>query len=231
MEVKKSPKADLNNRRLMFVEIGLVVSLLVVLCAFEWSSREKKIASLEADNIAAAEEEIIPITQETPPPPQVLAPQIPVLSDQIEIINDNIKVDDIMINTEDDVNYGVDIQDYVEEQREETVDEEEIIPFAIVEQKPMFLGGDANTFTKWVNDRLNYPDVCKENGIQGRVMVQFTVNTDGTVTDVRIVSTPDPELGNEAKRVVKMSPKWTPGKQRDRALKVVYTFPVFFQLR
>jgi len=230
MEVKKSEQASLQNKRLLFTEIGFVIALLAVLFAFEWSSTEKKIASLEADNEVAAEEEIIPITQETPPPP-VSAPKVPVLSDQIEIIADNIKIDDIVINTEDDVNFGVDIQDYVEEQREEAVEEEETVPFAIVEQKPLFQGRDANTFSAWVNKHLEYPEAAMENGIQGRVMMQFTVNTDGSVTNIRVINAPDPELGNEAARVVAMSPKWTPGRQRDRAVKVVYTFPVIFQLR
>lgn len=230
MEVKKSEQASLQNKRLLFTEIGFVVALLVVLFAFEWSSTEKKIASLEAGNEVAAEEEIIPITQETPPPP-VSAPKIPVLSDQIEIINDNIKIDDIIINTEDDASFGVDIQDYVEEQREEAVEEEEVVPFAIVEQKPLFQGRDANTFSSWVNHHLEYPEAAMENGIQGRVTMSFTVNTDGSVTNIRVINAPDPELGNEAARVVAMSPKWTPGRQRDRAVKVVYTFPVIFQLR
>ena len=229
MEVKKSQKASLENKRLMFVEIGFVVALLVVLLAFEWSSKEKQESALLAENTEIIEEEMIPITQETPPPPPEMA-KIPVLSDQIDIVDDEIKVDDNILNLEDDSNIGVDIQDYVEEIKEEVI-EEETIPFQLVEEKPKFQGGDANDFSKWVNQRLVYPEVAKENGVQGRVMLQFTVKTDGSVSDVKVLRGVDPALDKEAVRVVSMSPKWTPGKQRDRKVKVTYTFPVIFQLR
>ena len=229
MEVKKSQKASLENKRLLFVEIGFVVALLAVLFAFEWSSKEKQENTLLAENTEIIEEEMIPITQETPPPPPEVA-KIPVLSDQIDIIDDDIKVNDNILNLEDDSNIGVEIHAYVEEVKEEVV-EEETIPFQLVEEKPKFQGGDANDFSKWVNQRLVYPEVAKENGVQGRVMLQFTVKTDGSVSDVKVLRGVDPSLDKEAVRVVSMSPKWTPGKQRDRKVKVTYTFPVIFQLR
>lgn len=229
MEVKKSPEADLNNRKLLFVEIGFVVALLVTLGAFEWTSKDKKTATLVGENQELTEEEIVPITQETPPPPPEV-PKIPILSDQIDIVDDNIKVDDNLINLEDDANLGVEIMDYKEEVQEEAV-EEEAIPFQLVEQKPSFNGGDANEFSKWVNERLVYPEIAKENGVQGRVMLQFTVGADGSVSGVKVLRGVDPSLDKEAVRVVSMSPKWKPGKQRDRAVKVTYTFPVIFQLR
>jgi protein TonB len=229
MEVKKSQKASLENKRLLFVEIGFVVALLAVLGAFEWSSKEKADSGLLAENTEIIEEEIIPITQETPPPPPEMA-KVPILSDQIDIIDDDIKVNDNILNLEDDSNLGVEIQDYVEEVKEEVV-EEETIPFQLVEEKPKFQGGDANDFSKWVNQRLVYPEVAKENGVQGRVMLQFTVGTDGSVSGVKVLRGVDPSLDKEAVRVVSQSPKWTPGKQRDRKVKVTYTFPVIFQLR
>ena len=229
MEVKKSEKASLDNKKLLFVEIGFVAALLVTLLAFEWTSKEKKEAALIADNTELTEEEIVPITQETPPPPPE-APKIPILSDQIDIIDDNIKVDNEMMNLEDNDNLGIEIKDYVEETVEEEV-EEEAIPFQLVEKKPSFQGGDANDFSKWVNERLVYPEIAKENGVQGRVMLQFTVGADGKVSNVKVLRGVDPSLDKEAVRVVSMSPKWTPGKQRDRNVKVTYTFPVIFQLR
>ena len=148
----------------------------------------------------------------------------------IDIIDDDIKVEDNIINTEDEADLGVEIMDYVEGAEEEEI-EEEAIPFMLVEQKPSFQGGDANAFSKWVNSRLNYPEIAKENGVQGRVMLQFTVGADGVVRDVKVLRGVDPSLDKEAVRVVSMSPKWTPGKQRDRNVKVTYTFPVIFQLR
>lgn len=230
MEVKKSAKASLENKKLLFLEIGLCVSLGIVLFAFEWGTREKQVAVLEETTQIVDVEEMVPITQETPPPPPS-APQIPVLSDQIDIVDDEIQVDDDMfINLEDDSNMGVEIMDYVEGVSEEVI-EEEAIPFQLVEDKPSFMGGDANTFSKWVNERLVYPEIAKENGVQGRVTLQFTVNTDGSVSNVKVLRGVDSSLDKEAVRVVSMSPKWTPGKQRDRAVKVTYTFPVIFQLR
>ena len=229
MEVKKSQKASLENKRLLFVEIGFVLALLAVLFAFEWSSKEKADSGLLAENKELIEEEIIPITQETPPPPPELA-KVPILSDQIDIIDDDIKVNDNIINLEDEANLGGENQDYVEEVKEEVV-EEETSPVQLGEEKPKFMGGDANEFSKWVNQRLVYPEVAKENGVQGRVMLQFTVGTDGSVSGVKVLRGVDPSLDKEAVRVVSQSPKWTPGKQRDRKVKVTYTFPVIFQLR
>ena len=229
MEVKKSTGANLENKRLLFVEVGLVVSLAVVYGAFSFSSKEKAASVLDAGPQETIEEEIVPITQETPPPPPE-APKIPVLSDQIDIVTDDIKVEDNFASLEDNANLGVEIMDYVEEVKEETV-EEEAIPFQLVEEKPSFQGGDANTFSKWVQSKLVYPEIAKENGVQGRVTLQFTVEKDGSVTNVKVLRGVDSSLDKEAVRVVQSSPKWKPGKQRDRTVKVTYTFPVMCQLR
>lgn len=229
MEQKKTPKSDLENKRLLFTEIGLVIALLAVWGAFAYGTREKITATLQGDNQVVEIEDMVPITQETPPlPPD--APKIPVLSDQIDIVEDDIEVEDNFMSLEDDANLGVEIMDYVEEVKEEGV-EEEAIPFQLVEEKPSFNGGDANEFSKWVNSRLEYPEIAKENGVQGRVTLQFTVNADGSVSNVKVLRGVDASLDKEAVRVVSMSPKWKPGKQRDRAVKVTYTFPVIFQLR
>ena len=229
MEVKKSPKADLTKSSTMFLEIGLIAALALVLLAFEWKTGNIKKAELSANDIIAAEEEIIPITEEE----NIVRPKmptIPILSDAIDIVDDDIKVDEEMFSFEDSEDLGVDMNDYGYEVGEESV-EEEAIPFALVEQKPLFQGGDANAFSKWVNQNLAYPDIAKENGIQGRVTLQFTVGTDGKVSGVKVLRGVDPSLDKEAVRVVSSSPKWTPGTQRDRPVKVTYTFPVIFQLK
>lgn len=192
-------------------------------------SAEKKTSILQDDTQVVEVEDMVPITQETPPPPPE-APKIPVLSDQIDIISDDIKVEDNFASLEDNANLGVEIMDYVEEVKEEAV-EEEAIPFQLVEEKPSFQGGDANTFSKWVQSKLVYPEIAKENGVQGRVTLQFTVEKDGSVTNVKVLRGVDSSLDKEAVRVVQSSPKWKPGKQRDRTVKVTYTFPVMFQLR
>jgi len=112
----------------------------------------------------------------------------------------------------------------------ETV-KEESIPFQLVEEKPIFQGGDANQFSKWVNQRLVYPAEAKENGVQGRVTLKFIIEKDGSLVDVKVLRGIHPVLDNEAVRVVSMSPKWTPGRQRNRNVPVSYTFPVIFQLK
>ena len=229
MEVKKSPKADLTKTVTLFRELGLAVTLGIILLAFEWKSSEKQDNTWTEQTAVEIEEEIIPITQqEQQLPPEM--PKIPVLSDAIDIVDDNIQIDDAVFSFEDEAGLGVEIKDYVTEVVEEEV-EEEAIPFALVEQKPSFQGGAAHNFSKWVNKNLVYPEIAKENGIQGRVTLQFTVNTDGSVSDVKVLRGVDSSLDKEAVRIVSSSPKWSPGKQRDRPVKVTYTFPVIFQLR
>ena len=230
MEIKKSEKASLENKKLLFTEIGLVAALLVTWGAFEYSSKDAQVAVLEDTTQIDDVEEIVALQQETPPPPPE-APNIPVLSDQIDIVDDEIKVDDLFVSLEDDANTGVEIMDYREEEVQEEEVEEEAIPFQLVEEKPSFNGGDANEFSKWVNSKLVYPEIAKENGVQGRVTLQFTVEADGRVTNVKVLRGVDDSLDKAADRVVSSSPKWKPGKQRDRAVKVTYTFPVIFQLR
>ena len=126
---------------------------------------------------------------------------------------------------------GFRIEDYTDVEIVEETVEEETIPFQLVEEKPSFNGGDANEFSKWVNSQLVYPEIAKENGVQGRVTLQFTVEADGRVTNVKVLRGVDDSLDKEAVRVVSSSPRWKPGKQRDRAVKVTYTFPVIFGLK
>ena len=220
MESKITPKADLQKKNLMFLEIGLIAALALCLLAFEWSSSDKvETMDLTAQAQTIEEEEIINTQEQQEVPPEI--PKVPVLSDIIDIVDDDIQVnDDLFIDMEDNPNLGVEIMDY-----HAAVEEE------VVEEKPKFQGGDANTFSAWVNKNLQYPEIAKENGVQGRVTLQFTVNTDGSVSDVKVLRGVDSSLDKEAVRIVKMSPKWTPGKQRDRPVKVVYNFPVVFQLR
>jgi len=229
MEKKKSERADLQNKKVLFMEIGCIIALALVYFGFEYTSEEVRTAVLDDNNFITEIEDLIPITFETPPPPPA-APKIPVLSDQIDIVDDEIEIDDNMfLKLEDDSGSGVEIRDYIEVIDEEV--EEEEIPFMLVEEKPTFQKGDANQFSKWVNQRLVYPEIAKENGVQGRVTLQFTIDKDGTLTKVKVVRGVDPSLDKEAVRVVSMSPKWEPGRQRDRAVPVTYTFPVIFKLR
>lgn len=229
MEKKKTLKADLETKRLLFVEIGLALALAVVYGAFEYSSVEISTAELVDSSVVLDDDFIIPATFETPPPPPPAVPKIE-LSDIIDIVDDDIEVDDNLFKTiEDDPSSGIEIYDYYDVVEVEV--EEAPIPFAIVEQKPKFNGGDANEFSRWVNKRLVYPQICVENGVQGRVTLSFTVMPDGSLANISVLRGVDKELDKEALRVVSSSPRWEPGRQRDRAVPVTYTFPVIFSLR
>ena len=230
MEVKKSAKANLEDKKLLLREIGLVVALLVVLGAFQWSSKEKSTETLQADNFVVVEEEMVPITTDVPPPPPE-APKEPVVSDIIDLVDDDIKVDNTLLLSTEDEGLAITVKDYVAESTyvEEEIEEE--VPFAIVEHKPKFQGGDQNDFTKWVFNNIVYPEIAKENGVQGRVILQFTVDKDGSVKNVKVLRGVDSSLDKEAVRVVSSSPKWEPGRQRDKPAKVTFVFPVIFQLR
>ena len=232
MELKKSPKADMGNNKLLFVELGLIFALGASLVAFNYQTDiEPKEKQANNDDGGVNEIELTSTSFNEPPPPPEPTLEVS-FSDQIDIVDDDIQVDDAFIMTEDDEDWGVEQMDYYDvEEVEEEVVEEEAIPFQLVEEKPSFQGGDANTFSKWVNQRLVYPEIAKENGVQGRVTLQFTVEKDGSITKVKVLRGVDPSLDKEAIRVVSSSPKWTPGKQRDRAVPVTYTFPVIFQLR
>jgi TonB family protein len=116
-----------------------------------------------------------------------------------------------------------------EEVYSDSFDEE--IPFAVVEEKPKFQGGDQNTFSQWVNSKIKYPEAAQKDSIQGRVMLQFTVDNNGQVKNVSIIRSAHPLLDAEALSVIKSSPAWTPGRQKDKPVDVVFNFPVEFRLQ
>ena len=229
MEIKKTEKASLENKRLIFAELGLIAALLVVFAGFESSTRAKEVALLQGNTVIDDEDDIMAIPLDTPPPAPE-APALPMLSDELQIVDDDVTVD-LDFQSLDDTDVPVDIQEYVRQDVVEEEVEDDPIPFVTVEQKPTFNGGDANGFAKWVNSKLVYPEIAKDNGIEGRVTLQFTIGKDGRLVDVKVLSAPDESLAQEAVRVVSSSPKWEPGRQRDRAVKVSYTFPVIYRLR
>ena len=229
MEIKKSEKASLENKRLIFAEVGLIAALLVVYAGFESSTRAKEVALLQSNTLVDDEDDVFVTFLETPPPAPE-APALPMLSDELEIVDDDVTVD-LDFQSLDDTDAPVDIMEYKYQEVVQEEDEEEVIPSVVVQQKPTFQGGDVNGFSKWVNSRLVYPEQAKELGIQGRVVLQFTIGKDGRLQDLKVLNAPDPTLADEAVRVVSSSPKWEPGRQRDRAVKVSYTFPVIYKLR
>ena len=229
MEIKKTEKASLENKRLLFAEVGLVAALLVVLAGFESYTRAPEVAVLQGNTKIADDDDIVPVILDTPPPaPEV--PALPQLSDELQIVDDDVTVD-LDFQSLDDTDAPVDIMEYKHQDVVEEEVEEEVVFVINVEEKPTFNGGDANEFSKWVNSRLVYPEIAKENGVEGRVTLQFTIDKTGRLGDVKVLNAPDKTLADEAVRVVSSSPKWTPGKQRDRAVKVSYVFPVIYKLR
>ena len=226
MQLKKSPKASLEDKKFTYVLIGLVLVLSICYVAFEWTEKEVT-KYVVTEDVAWQDEEldIQQTTQETPPPPPPPAPQE---VDVLNVVEDDVEVEEIEINTEDDKDVEVVIAPPVEAPVEE--EEEEVI-FMVVESMPEFPGGQQALF-KYLADNVKYPVIAQENGIQGRVICQFVVNKDGSIVDVVAVrSSGETSLDKEAIRVIKSMPKWKPGKQRGKPVRVKYTVPVNFRLQ
>ena len=225
MQVKKSEQASLEKDKLIYVLMGLVFVLSLVYVALEWTEREvTKYEVTDTEFLFEEEVEIQQTSQETPPPPPPPAVQ------EVEVLNvveDNVETESIEVNTEDDKEEVV-IAAPIEAPAEE---EEEEVVFVVVESMPEFPGGQQALF-KYLSENVKYPVIAQENGIQGRVICQFVVNKDGSIVDVEVVrSGGDASLDKEAIRVIKSMPKWKPGKQRGKAVRVKYTVPVNFKLQ
>ncbi len=225
MELKKSPKASLEDKKVLFAMMGLVMVLSLLYIGFEWTESEVKVYdSFNTEMLAEEEIEIVQTQQELPPPPP---PPVPDVVEVINIVEDDVIVESVDINTEDDKNKEVVIQAPVAAPIQE---EEDNVVFQVVETMPSFPGGDAALF-KFLGENVKYPVIAQENGIQGRVICQFVVNRDGSIVDVEVVRPVDSSLDKEAIRVIKSMPKWSPGKQRGKSVRVKYTLPVNFKLQ
>ena len=225
MEIKKAPKVDLERKKGIFFEIGLVLALGILLYAFEWKTETKKTQDMQGSEVEQVEEEIIPVTtQNTPPPPP--PPPAPKLTDLINIVDNDQDIDDELeiTDAEDEAeNTVVDVTQF-DDFGEEDTGEAQI--FQVVETMPTFKGN----MNKWLKDNVKYPILAQENGISGRVFVAFVVEVDGSITDVKVARSVDPSLDKEAVRVVKAMPKWNPGKQRNKPVRVAFTVPINFTL-
>lgn len=225
MELKKSKKADLENKKGIFIQVGLVVALSVILIGFEWTTKPKQDDDTEMVRQIEFEDEMIATRRE--PPKEQPKPETPKVAEVLDIVEDDVEIDDFDFDMEVDDNTQY---DFSFDDDEEQIEEEEI--FYIVEDMPTFNGGDpAIEFRKYIASNLNYPEIAAENGISGRVIVQFAVNAQGRVVDAVVVRSVDPALDREAVRVVMSSPAWTPGRQRGKAVKVLFTFPINFVLQ
>ena len=226
MQLKKSQKASLEDKKVVYVLMGFVFVLSLCYVALECT--EKEVTKYEVADMEFTFEEEVEIqqtTQETtPPPPPPPVQEVEVLN----VVEDDVETESIEINTEDDKDVEVVIAAPVEAPVEE---EEEEVVFVVVETMPEFPGGQQALF-KYLSENVKYPVIAQENGIQGRVICQFVVNKDGSIVDVEVVrSGGDASLDKEAVRVIKSMPKWKPGKQRGKAVRVKYTVPVNFRLQ
>ena len=212
MEVKKSPKADLEGKKSTWLLIGYVFILALMFVAFEWTERDKQVTTDTGMAAVVFEEEMVPITeqeeQQQAPPPEV-----PKAEEIIEIVENDAKVEETVIQASDDT----------EEPEEQQI-------FQIVEEMPEFPGGMGECL-KFLMKNAKYPTISQENGVQGKVSVKFVIEKDGSIADPVVVRGVDPYLDKEALRVVKSMPKWKPGKQRGKPVRVSYTVPVIFKLQ
>ena len=238
MEVKKSKKADLENQKGTGLLIGYITALAAMFACFEYTTRTYE----ETDQVYSvatfvSEEEVIPITQPifaaAPPPPA----ETPAVAEILDIVDNNTEIEDEKIESTEDTHEAISgpvshvsgpVMAGPPAPVQEESDEGEI--FEVVEQNPMFPGGD-KALMQYLQKNLKYPAQAQENGIQGRVMVQFVVNKDGSIVEPKIIRPVDPSLDKEAIRVVSSMPKWTPGKQRGKNVRVRFTLPVTFRLQ
>ena len=230
MEVKKSPKADLENKKSTWLLIGYVIVLAFMFVSFEWTKRDVKIDMSQAVADLVFEEEIeIPITEQpemaTPPPP----PEAPAIVETLTIVDDDMDIESTEIASSEETGQAVEIAYVPPTVEEEEVEEQEI--FEVVEQMPEFPNGGMAGLMQFLSKNIKYPTIAQENGTQGRVSVQFVVNADGSIVDAKVIRGVDPYLDKEALRVINSMPKWKPGMQRGKAVRVKYTVPVMFRLQ
>lgn len=228
MEPKKSEKANLENKKSLFIQLGIIFALAVSLIAFEWTSGQRGPSAFDGMSEEAIEEEVIPVTEEIPP--EEMPPPEVTVTDLFEIVEDDVVLDSEVKFEDDETSEDKVVEIYapVINAEEEEVEEE---IFVIVEDMPTFKGGDINRFREWVQKRVRYPELAAENGIQGRVFITFVVETNGTVSNVSITRSVDALLDEAAKEAVAASPKWEPGMQRGRPVRVRYSIPIIFQLQ
>ena len=229
MEVKKSPKADLEGKKTTWLLVGFVLILAAMFVAFEWTERDKQVTTDTGITEPIFEEEMIPITEQeeqkqAPPPPEA-----PKVEEVLQIAENDANVEESTIQSSEENNQAVEIK-YVPVEVEEEEPEEQTI-FEVVEQMPEFPNGGMAGLMQYLSKNIKYPTIAQENGTQGRVTVQFVVNKDGSIVDAKVLRGVDPYLDKEAVRVIMGMPKWKPGMQRGKPVRVKYTVPVMFRLQ
>lgn len=231
MEVKKSPKADLEGGIGMSILMGMIVGLAVLFVGFEWGSKDVQVVTADEGVADIIAEEEIEITrpENTPPPPP--PPPAPAIAEELNIVEDDVELEQQdIVSSEDDATAAQQetfVAPVVEEEEEEESAQQ---IFTVVEKQPEFPGGTAELF-KYLSKAIKYPVIAQENGIQGRVVCSFVVNRDGSIVDIQVMRGVDPSLDKEAVRVISEMPKWKPGEQRGKPVRVRFILPVQFRLQ
>ena len=234
MQPKKNPKADLNKNRNLYFVIGLTFVTFITWQAIESKTYEKTF-DYEALNVEDDDDEDIPITEQikTPPPP----PPPPPAPEVIEVVEDEEEVEETVIESTETDQDEIIIEEIEVEDEFEDID----VPFAVIEDVPIFPGCESvaksqrracfqEQMNKHIRKNFRYPDIAQEMGIQGRVFVQFTIGKDGSISGIRTRG-PDKNLEKEASRIIGKLPKMTPGKQRGRPVRVPFSIPIIFKLQ
>jgi periplasmic protein TonB len=237
MEPKKNPKADLSKRSIFFFQIGLILMLFITWQAIEWKTYDKSLLDIGQLNLEEDDEEEIPITEFIPPPPP--PPPPPPAPEIIEVVEDDEEIEETIIESTETSQF----EEIVEiETIQEAVEEIMDVPFAVIENVPIYPGCEnlrnnderkqcmSDQITRFVNRNFN-TELANDLGLTGRqrISVQFKIDTRGNVVEV-LARAPHPRLEAEAKRVIERLPSMTPGKQRGKAVNVMYSLPILFQV-
>lgn len=238
MEVKKTPEADLERKRFTWLLMGGVVALALLFVVFEWSVSEDDGEDLSPLVTSMSfEEDIVPIAmqpfEEFLPPPPVAAPA-PVQLDNLQVVEDTAEVAEVDFASTEGPEAQVALLESVETVAAESVSDEsvsdEAVDYMYVERIPQFPNGGQAALRRYLSTHIKYPDVALSKGIQGCVVCQFIVNRDGSVVDVKIIQGVDAALDKEAIRVLSAMPRWEPGVQQGKPVRVRFTLPVMFRL-
>lgn len=228
MELKKSPKANLENKRIIFIEFGLVIALLSCLFGFETTSGVKQVNNLGVLTDQAVEEVLIPIIQQEEKKQEL--PPLPKIADLMLIVENNTEIVDELEIIDTEVTDGTAIYAEMQRTKETEKSVDEAVVFLSPEEKPEFPGGDA-ALLNFLSQNIKYPAIAAENGVKGRVTVNFVVNKDGSISDAKILRGVDQALDKEALRVVYSMPRWKPGKQSGKPVRVSFSVPINFVLQ
>lgn len=231
MELKKSPKADLENKRSYFLEIGIIVALAACIAMFSWSQKERVIEVVEQAPVVVETEMMEVTIQEDKRPPAPMKTQAVAISEILNVVKNDAKIEQTLNILDLDVtqDLAVDVSKFGGTYTGEAEVEDDT-PVVIAETMPTFMGGTVDDFAKWCGKHIVYPPAAQDNGSQGRVMVQFVVERDGSISHVTVLRGVDRLLNDEAVRVIKSAPKWTPGSNRGKPVRVYVNVPINFVL-